>query len=1560
MLRALWGFFVLTIFWGTAAAAEPTPPVWQAWAPEYNSNGLVKLGTSWPPIEPTFSTPEAACASAVQWVAKNENGTAATYTVGPYEEAILIIFTPSGQRTTYAGRKCKIYDADGATPGDSGADDDWAGWKRVVLQPVCPSTGSSPTFVDGKLLCAPSSPPAPPPCECNPGDTPLSSPPDVKVGNPISLDNGEKRQTERDYESADGLLAIDRTYRSNLLPAGSLNAVSALPGFSEAWHGVVPGRLTYSEANQTLQFMSASGSKMDFGVSDSSGAAVFNAYTPTRLRLATVSAVSSWNDYIRAAASTGNAGEIRLSYSNGGYLLFKRADSFDTVANIRSLVVTEQGFAGGYKLFFNYSDTSEYPTSITDSYGRNLTLSWTDIGWASKRLRSYHKGPEENNPGSDYVRQKAISAIGLKDGTSLEYTYGVSEASGWKGRLTQAARKNANGVALWTKNYAYENANLPLALTAVSNASGTHLSEYTYDSFGRVTSSSRLGGFDRVDVAYGADDMAGTPRVRTVTNALGMKTEYTYSGFSGTTVPSRLIGKKVDLAAGANATAMVYNYDYNGTSNYANNTGNVDGRGIKTAITNDTSRRRPLSVVLASGLSEQQSTSYTWHSTFDLPLSIARAGLTTSFTYDSTGQVLTRTERDTTNTTVPYSTSGQTRTWTYTWTAGGKISSINGPKALANNKDDKFTYSYDVNGNLLSETNGLGQAVTFSGYDANGRPALVTDPNGAIIAYSYDALGRVKTITAKHPSDTVKDAVTSINYDAEGRVIAVAFPMTEQLYFDYNSYGLLASVRTASGERIDYTTNEMGGVLSETTKQADGTVRRTVSRTFDGLNRMLTLTLGENRTSTYAYDSSDNIVKTTTARGVSTTFAFDGINRLSSTISPAAGTTTETYNGNDYQLSHTDAIAVKTSYVRNGFGDIISEVSPDRGSITNYYDLAGDVTASIDGRGQRINYVRDVLGRILTKTPVNRPTSEIVTYSYDTGGIGSYQIGRLTKIVDGTGTTSFQYDHRGNLLTKRQAIGSSTAADLAYEYDLANRITRITYPSGRTVDYARDGKGRVTAVSTKASASAAVVTLASGLQYDPFGSLTSATFGNGLSLAQNWGNDARLVSKRLYNTTTGANVSSLRYGYNINDDLVSIEDLVDASKNLAYQYDDAGRLNRTDLASGNIRRQDIVYDANGNRLRIEDRTSAADTNPTSTTTYAIASGKNQISAISSSAGTRSITYDGRGNTSAESRPGSVSVQAAYDGYGRLISYQRTGITTIAQTYNGLNDRVSVTSGSDTRRFVSDGDGRLLAEYGTAVTDVKAETIWMSPTVAIGNQPFGGGDGVDGYAPLAVVVAGQVYWIHGNHLGVPLVSTSASGAVTNPSGYTRVGFPGQTQTLADLYYNRNRDYDPTTGRYIQADPIGLDGGENPYVYALNNPIRWTDPWGLAPRRQLDPNSEECKALAKKIENIRKDIEKRKKEVAENPNNLPEFAPGGKPRDSVEGHREIIRELEKTLSEREQLYADKCGGGNCGDGVKTVAKVGVGVGGAYIAYRVIRFLPSLFPPLWETIPVNLAVP
>jgi hypothetical protein len=51
-------------------------------------------------------------------------------------------------------------------------------------------------------------------------------------------------------------------------------------------------------------------------------------------------------------------------------------------------------------------------------------------------------------------------------------------------------------------------------------------------------------------------------------------------------------------------------------------------------------------------------------------------------------------------------------------------------------------------------------------------------------------------------------------------------------------------------------------------------------------------------------------------------------------------------------------------------------------------------------------------------------------------------------------------------------------------------------------------------------------------------------------------------------------------------------------------------------------------------------------------------------------------------------------------------------------------------------------------------------------------------------------------------------------------------------LPGLHQNWMRDYDPTTGRYLQADPLGLVDGASVYGYAGQNPGRYVDPRGEA--------------------------------------------------------------------------------------------------------------------------------
>jgi YD repeat-containing protein len=204
------------------------------------------------------------------------------------------------------------------------------------------------------------------------------------------------------------------------------------------------------------------------------------------------------------------------------------------------------------------------------------------------------------------------------------------------------------------------------------------------------------------------------------------------------------------------------------------------------------------------------------------------------------------------------------------------------------------------------------------------------------------------------------------------------------------------------------------------------------------------------------------------------------------------------------------------------------------------------------------------------------------------------------------------------------------------------------------------------------------------------------------------GDDGRMDGRRLYRLADGANT-------------------------LSFAYDEASRMKRVTLAETSaapMKRTDYVFDGNGNRTKVLTRPLATDP-PTAATTesYRTDYGSNQLDQITSPNGTRSFVYDARGNMQSESRTGNASttVTALYDGHARLISLARTGEDTQGNVYNGMDQRVVVTSGTVTRRFVYDPDGRVLGEYGTSASDVIAERIWMTPEVAEYTGPCAAGN-----------------------------------------------------------------------------------------------------------------------------------------------------------------------------------------------------------------------------------------
>jgi RHS repeat-associated protein len=289
-----------------------------------------------------------------------------------------------------------------------------------------------------------------------------------------------------------------------------------------------------------------------------------------------------------------------------------------------------------------------------------------------------------------------------------------------------------------------------------------------------------------------------------------------------------------------------------------------------------------------------------------------------------------------------------------------------------------------------------------------------------------------------------------------------------------------------------------------------------------------------------------------------------------------------------------------------------------------------------------------------------------------------------------------------------------------------------------------------------------------------------------------------------------------------NTNITGIVDGLAANNNEALTYDDAARLTGATSGAVSYGTRAWTYDNNGNRL--------SETANGVANSYTYPANSNRLTNVKQGTTTkRAFNYDAAGNMTKDTR-GIVAYNYAVNNAGRIKTLTIGTALKATWTYDGFQKlRVkTTTSPVATTHYLWDTFGHIIAEHASA-GGVQKEYIWLGDT------------------PLAVLDGANLFYVHPDHLDRPVMMTNATAqtiawqakydpfgnAVTVTSSITNnQRLPGQWFQIEDgLAYNWHRNYDPTLGRYSQADPLGFVDGPSVYAYAGSSPVMGVDPSGL---------------------------------------------------------------------------------------------------------------------------------
>lgn len=723
-------------------------------------------------------------------------------------------------------------------------------------------------------------------------------------------------------------------------------------------------------------------------------------------------------------------------------------------------------------------NAAQLPTQITDSgyTADGIAVSRT----VNMQYDSYGHITQIDGPRSD-----------VNDVTTFEY-YPNDAAQGFNrgqlmrvinalGQVTTYDAYDAHGRLLQTTDanylrtiYTYDARSRVTTLTETPVSGLARVTNYTYDFAGQLSTATTP---DGVVMSYTYDD---AHHLTSVTDNLGNKVQYSYD----------LKGRRTNTSTfdpdGTLVRTLDTTYDAWDRVNSVNNAGSIsqslfDAVGELISETNPknaatTHQYDALARMFKTVDALAGNTGYSYDVNDRVTQVTAPNSATTQYSNDDLGRLVKETSPDRGTTVYSYDAAGNLVTQTdarnitvnYAYDALNRITAASYPTAAENisysydvcthgigrlcgitDASGSTNYGYDAFGNLASQVHtelGIAYTTAYT-YDNGDRVLSMTYPDGRLVNYTRDAIGRISAI-ATTLNGVTTTVTTARDYSADGTLNGQTWGNGKVETRVYDLQGRLTQLKVGTDTR-SYSYDANGNVTQKVASTETG------NYTYDVLDRLTADNNGTN--TTFGYDANGNrtLLGSTTNAYSANTNRSTQVGSTALTLDAAGNTLTNgtwSYSyANAGQLSQArNGVAIAGSYVYNALRQRTRKTVGSTSTI-HHYDLAGHLIAETQSTGQLIRaYVYADEAPVAQIEPVTVMPPDIIVDNTQSVFTGTW--GTATSIAGYYGT-NYRTNTKGTGADK--AVWTVNVTKTGTYQVFARWVTASTYASNApfTVKY---------------------------------------------------------------------------------------------------------------------------------------------------------------------------------------------------------------------------------------------------------------------------------------------------------------------------------------------------------------------------------------------------------------------------------------------------------------------------------------------------------------------------